>query len=611
MSLTDVGPTRSDSTPPWLSEVLGSRATRVAPVSHTRGEALGLTLLLASTAVLYLWHLNISGMANQYYSAAALSGSQSWKALFFGSLDAGGSITVDKPPLALWPMALMVKAFGLSSWSVLVPQALEGVATVALLYGSVRRSTASAGAALLSGAIFAFTPIVVLMFRYNNPDAMLTLLMVAAAYTTIRALDSRYAARWLALTGALVGTAFMCKLLQAFMILPSLVLVYAVFSAVPVRRRLVHLLAASGTTIVAAGWWMLTVELWPASSRPWVGGSTGNSVLELALGYNGVGRLTGNESAASTSAGWHGTNFSRMFGVPVGTGVMWLMPAALIMAAGALRASRGARQGDRATNGALCLWLSWLLVSMLVFCLMAGIFHSYYTIVLAPAIAALVGVSGHIMWRSRHQKPVGSVLAVASATTTIVAAVLQNSHPGELTALTPWMWILGVASMSAPLIDVVPKLAGQVIVGVAVAAAVVSPMVYGLATAAVPHAGSGPQAGPGPGQVNNQVSPAMIRALRSGPGRYDWVAAVPGARASSAYQLASRRPVIGIGGYKESDPSPTLDTFRSWVRDGRVHYYIDAVPGGVPTQTIRSWVQANFAPERLGGQIVYDLSGGR
>lgn len=579
----------------------------VTSTSRRRNERLGLVALLMASAWLYLWNLSSSGMANEYYSAAALSGSQSWKALFFGSLDASGAITVDKPPLAIWPMAMMVKVFGLSSWSVLLPQALEGVAAVALLYATVRLSTASAGAALLASAAFAVTPIAVLMFRYDNPDALLTLLMVGAAYTTLRSLTSAHAMRWLALSGALVGTAFMCKLLQAFMILPSLVLVYALFAVAPVGRRLAHLLVAAGTTIVAAGWWIVTVELWPASSRPWIGGSTGNSVMELALGYNGIGRLTGNETASSATSAWHGTNFPRMLGTPVWTGVMWLMPAALIMTAGALWTSRRMPE-RRAIVAAIWLWLSWLLVNTLVFCLMAGIFHSYYTIVLAPAIAALVGISGLVLWRARTSRAFTRAMALASGTTTIVAAIIHGSNSGHLSGLTPWIWTLGTASVLLILLDTVPTRAGPKVVGLALAAALLCPTVYGIATANSPHAGSGPQAGPAGGRVNNEPPARLIHALTADADRYDWVAAVPGARASSGFQLATGKPVIGIGGYKQTDPSPTVAQFAAWVGERRVHYFLDASASGPAAQTIRDWVRVRFAPEVIGDLTVYDLT---
>lgn len=207
--------------------------------------------LLIATAVLLLWDLGSSGYANSFYSAAVQAGSESWKAFFFGSSDAGNSITVDKPPAALWPMMLSVRLFGLGSWQILVPQALMGVATTAVLYAAVRRQFGP-GAALLSGAAFALTPVAALMFRFNNPDALLTLLLTVTVYCVLRALDGART-DWLLWAGVAVGFAFLTKTLQAFVILPPLAVLYAVCAPTPLRRRLGQLLLA-GLAMVVAAW---------------------------------------------------------------------------------------------------------------------------------------------------------------------------------------------------------------------------------------------------------------------------------------------------------------------------------------------------------------------
>ncbi len=283
--------------------------------------------LLVATGVLYLWGLGASGWANSFYSAAVQAGSVSWKAFFFGASDAAGSITVDKTPLALWPMDLSVRLFGLSSWSILVPQALMGVASVGLLFATVRRSTRSAAAGLIAGAVLALTPVAVLMFRFDNPDALLVLLLVGSAASTLRAVDASRAraegvpghpVRWLAFAGALVGLAFLTKMLQAFLVLPALVLVYLVAARTPFGRRVGHLLVAFGAMLLTAGWWVAAVSLWPAASRPYIGGSQHNSILELTLGYNGFGRLTGAETGSVGGA--RGGAGGPVAAVPVAAG---------------------------------------------------------------------------------------------------------------------------------------------------------------------------------------------------------------------------------------------------------------------------------------------------
>lgn len=281
--------------------------------------------LLAVTTVLYLWNLSASGYANSFYSAAVQAGGESWKAFFFGSLDAANAITVDKPPAALWPMALSVRLFGLGSSQILVPEVLMGVGTVAVLYAAVRRRF-GAGAGLVAGVVLALTPVAALMFRFNNPDALLALLMTVAVYCVLRALEQdRGAARWLVLAGVAFGFAFLAKTLQAFLILPPLALVYVVCAPGGLGRRLGRLALGGLAMLVSAGWWVALVELWPASSRPYVGGSQNNSFLELTFGYNGLGRINGNETGSVGGGGggggggrWGETGIARMFNDSIG-----------------------------------------------------------------------------------------------------------------------------------------------------------------------------------------------------------------------------------------------------------------------------------------------------
>ena len=224
-----------------------------------------LLALLAATALLYLWDLSASGNANSFYAAAVQAGSKSWKAWFFGSLDSSSFITVDKPPGALWVMGLSARLFGYSSWSLLVPQALEGVAAVGLLAGAVRR-VAGPAAGLIAGAVLALTPAAVLIFRFDNPDAFLVLLLVAAAYSVTRALEAGRT-RWLVLAGAAVGLAFLTKSGQALLPVPALGLAYLVAAPVSLRRRIGQLLLAGVAMVIAAGWWIVAVLAWPAA-RP-------------------------------------------------------------------------------------------------------------------------------------------------------------------------------------------------------------------------------------------------------------------------------------------------------------------------------------------------------
>ena len=288
----------------------------------------GFVVLLAMTAAQYLWNLSASGWANSFYSAAAQAGASNWTAMLFGSSDAANAITVDKTPASLWIMDISVRIFGLNPWSVLAPQALEGVAAVAILYAAVRR-VSGPGAALLAGSIMALTPVAALMFRFNNPDALLVLTLVEGAYCTQRACEKNSSRWWLVAAGAAVGFGFLAKMLQAFLVVPGFIAGYLLSGSRPLGRRLLDTGSLVGAMVAAAGWYLLLVEVWPSDARPYIGGSQHDSIIELALGYNGLGRLTGNETGGlgnmNFDVGW-----GRLFGHSMGTEIAWLLPAAVI-----------------------------------------------------------------------------------------------------------------------------------------------------------------------------------------------------------------------------------------------------------------------------------------
>src|SRR5438552_8087404 len=269
----------------------GSPRLRHAVFSLVRGQAQdpawarpALIGLLGITGLLYLWNLAASGWADAYYSAAVLAGTKSWAAFFFGSLDASNFITVDKAPGALWVMEISARLFGFGAWSVLAPQALEGVATVAIVFLAVRRWFGPA-AGLLAGSVVALTPVAGLIFRFNNPDALLVLLLTAAVYATLRAIEDGRT-RWLILAGALVGAGFLAKELEAFVIVPVLAGAYLFAGPPALGRRTTPSLLALLTGLVTAGWWLAAAELVPSAARPYIGGSQNNDVLSLIFGYN-------------------------------------------------------------------------------------------------------------------------------------------------------------------------------------------------------------------------------------------------------------------------------------------------------------------------------------
>jgi 4-amino-4-deoxy-L-arabinose transferase-like glycosyltransferase len=514
-----------------------------------------LLALLVLTAALYTAGLSRNGWANDFYAAAVQAGTRSWKAFFFGSFDSSSFITVDKTPASLWVMEISARVFGLSSWSVLVPQALEGVTAVAVLYVTVRRWFGPA-AGLLAGAVMALTPVAALMFRFNNPDALLVLLMTAAAYAATRAIEAGKT-RWLVLAGALLGFGFLTKMLQAFLVVPAFAVAYLVAGPPGLGRRIWQLLAGGAALVAAAGWWVAAVMLTPAADRPYVGGSANDSILQLALGYNGLGRLTGNETGSVGFGGRGGgpafggsTGLTRLFASEMGGQVSWLLPAALVALAALLWGTRREPRTDR-TRAAALLWGGWLLVTGGVFSYMAGIIHSYYAVALAPAIGALVGIGAVQLWRVRdgwrgHERSWfgRGVLAAGVLVTAGWSYVLLDRTPSWQPWLRPAVLLAGLTAAGALLAGGRPRFAGitargrlalaAVPVPLALLAALAGPAAYSLDTAATSHAGALPSAGPAVTSFGGPGGFGRAPGLPGGPGRAAAGGRAPGGFPGSA-----------------------------------------------------------------------------
>ena len=684
-------------------------------------QRISLAVLLLATAVLYIWGLSTSGWANSFYSAAAQAGGQNWKAWFFGSLDSGNSITVDKPPASLWVMGLSVRLFGLSSWSILVPQAIMGVLTAWLVFATTRRAlrtwTPGSGRplsswsvhnlALFGAAAFALTPVAVLMFRFNNPDALLMLLLTAATYCLVRATETA-SRRWMVWAGIAIGFAFLTKTLQAFLILPPLALAYLIMAPASWRKRVVDLLAAAAALAVSAGWYIAVFTLTPASMRPYMGGSQTNSFLELAFGYNGLGRLTGDEvgSVGGGNGGtWGSIGILRLFTGVSGGMVAWLIPAALVLAVvGVVLLGRRMQDGSAQVRGALIASGGSLLVTGLVFSFMAGIYHDYYTVALTPFIGITLALGAGVAWAHRERAWVRGALAVAAVATGALA-VAYTSQAGGVYAVVGWV-SLGMLVLAALGFVFGPRLAvgfTRAAVALSMIGALLSPASYALQTAATAHTGSIVTAGPvtssmggrggggmadggqrgqgngtggtppggtapggtgqgappqggttqggtaqnGPGSqgggpggtsqgstqggsttdgrtggagmggllTGTDVSDELKAALTSASSDYTWVAATIGSQNAASYQLATNLPVMAIGGFNGSDPSPTLEQFQAYVAQGKIHYFIGGEMGGrqnggsEAASDIVAWVEANYEATTIGSTTVYDLSG--
>lgn len=541
------------------------KASLFAP-PRTRTDWLALFALMATSCFVFLWNLDASGYANEFYSAAAQAGSQNWEAFLWGSLDAGNAITVDKPPASLWVMALSVRLLGLSSFSILLPQALMGIACTYLCYAITRRYWGN-WAGIAAGLVFVFTPVAALMFRFNNPDALLVLLILGASGCLLRGLEyentlsgNRRRSLWFAAAGALIGLGFLTKQLQVFLVLPGFAVALFAFSPASLRRKFTDAACALGTMTVSAGWWVLLTVLVPSGARPYFGGSQTDSFLELTFGYNGLGRLTGNETgsvvpgaASGTAQGgmWGETGIFRLFSSGFNDQITWLAVLAFagivvgIIAACALRkhgitycsswehavfkpveagaACTADQNMSRNASGPFAprsnlarmrfafvsVFGCWLAVTWLVFSFMAGIFHQYYTVALAPAVAVMTAVCLQGLWELRDHvaaKITGALLVALSA----VWAFSLVQQSGWQTWLA---YVIVVAGTGAAALGLACALLGhgenpsaraarasrkgmRVAVAVALATLMTAPIAWTGCTIATGHHGSIVTAGP-------------------------------------------------------------------------------------------------------------------
>jgi 4-amino-4-deoxy-L-arabinose transferase-like glycosyltransferase len=603
--------------------------------------------LFGMTALLYTWGLARIGMGNTFYAAAVKSGTESWKAFFFGSLDPGSFITVDKPPAALWVMELSGRIFGFSSWSMLAPEALAGVATVMVLYHLVRRWFGEPAAVLASLAL-ALTPVAVVIFRYNDPDAFLTLLLVLAGWACWRSIETGKT-NGLVLCGALVGLAFLTKTLDAFIVVPALGLAYLWCGPPRLARRIGQLGWAALALLVSSGWWVAIVELWPKSARPSIGGSTDNSELNLIFGYNGFARIFGSGGGAGTAGGTSGSSafgggegLLRMFDSELGGQISWLLPVAIVGLVAGLWLTRRHVRADGESAG-FVLWGGTLLMFLAVYDYAKGIFHPYYTVVMAPAVAALAGAGAVALWRlGRQSRRWAWVLPATIVGTVLWADALLARTSGYDSWLGPTVVVTGLISALILFFYMVrPKgtrwfalLAGAL----AATSVLAGPAAYSLTTIGTttsaiatagptsgaggigggggPGGGAGPGGGSGPGGTAttaartgmptgartgtasgapsgigsgggvagggggaSSVNESLVRYLEKHQGSATYLVAVNGSQSAAPFILESGKAVIAMGGFGGTDPAPTLTEFKHLVATGKVHYVY--VSGGM------------------------------
>ena len=597
-----------------------------------------LWLLALLAGALTTWGLTRNGYANTYYAEAAQAASRSWTAWFTNAIDVSGSTSLDKGPLPNMVMGLSGRLFGFSSFSMLLPEALCGVASVLLLHDAVRR-TLGHRAALLAALTLALTPIFVAMSRFNNPDALLVLCEVAAAWALVRALESGRS-RHVVLCGVLVGLAFNVKMLQAYLIVPALALTLLLAGRGSVRRRVAQTAAGAAAMLAVSFAWYGTMMLLPAADRPWVGDTVDNSWFTLLFGANGLSRVSG-EGAGGGAGNFGGESGPlRMFNSAVGGQVAWLLPLALAGLGLGLWSRRRLARDDRARS-AFILWGTWGLVSWAVFSFSQGIFHPYYTTALAPAVAVLAAGALVIMWdRSRRSAGWAAALSLAVLGTAALSASLLSRTAGFVPWLGPLALGLAAPAAAALMLPRIRSLAGsaarrraaRLAAIAAVLAVLAGPAAYSIATvgrsltgsnplagpAAVsaagfgggPPGGSGPRSGqrlpqaaalaaagigrggfgappgtapssarggaPGApaGPMGASVGKATIAYLEARQGSARYMLAAVGSTTAGAVALQSGRNVIDIGGFNGSDPSPSLSELEQFIESGQLHYVL-------------------------------------
>lgn len=636
------------------------------------GEMAAFGGLLLFTAIFYLWNLTINGMANSYYAAAAQAASTNWTAWLFGSLDAANFISVDKPPISMMIMGLFGRIFGFSSCSMLLPHALAGIATVALVYLTVKRWY-GARSGLIAGIVMAMTPAAALMFRFNNPDSFLTLFLTASAYAFLRSFEDKRPVLWLSLAGLFTGLAFNTKMLQGLLVLPIMTIIYISFARPKFTTRMWHLSVAGIVTIVSTFWWNILVWLTPAASRPWVGSTSDNSIWSLIFGYNGFGRLLGDgggpgsrpggmmqmgaQAASQTASpaaqamtpptGMMGGSFGaggpgngpggvgfggetgvlRIFNESFGPNIAWLVPVALIGGGLVIWLLRRAPRHNKERVGVL-LWLGWLLIHIVIFSMTSGTIHPYYVVAMAPAVAVLVGIGAPYIWQAYTRRTkVAWILPLSIALTTILSIIMIG-----YSNYWPWlMWLVMIAGGVATILTLLPlsqtKRLKQIILGLAITAGMAAPIVFSVSTVATAHSGSIPTAGPGASAMSNtnnesaRAESTLVSFLLENRHGTTWLAAVNSANESAPIQLSSGQPVMAIGGFNGSDSTLTLSQLKQLVKQGKVRYYVvnsrqgksggpSGMGGSSSNSEILAWMKSTGSKVDYGGTqyTVYDLS---
>ena len=553
------------------------RRSAEARPAWVRPVLAALTLL---AGVGYAW--NATGNLEVYYAAAVRSMSMSWHNFFFASFDPAGTVSVDKLPGAFWVQALSVRVFGVHAWAIVAPQVVAGMASVVVLYDVVRRLSGPLAGTLAAGALV-LCPATVALNRGNVPDTLMILLLLLAADVTVRAAISGRL-RTLLLAGVLVGLAFQAKMIEAWLVLPALALAYFVASAGDWRGRLARLGIAGLVTAAVSLSWMVVVSLVPASGRPYIDGSAGNSIFSQVFVYNGFGRVdqvSPNQlltKAIGVRLGSVAPGWDRLLSGSLGRDAAWLIPAALIALVACVVASRG---GGRLLRASCGLWGAWLVVLLVVFSASSSI-NPYYTAALSPPVAALLGTGAALAWERRADPRVRLwVLGAVLASAVYAVWLLPGRGVGTVAGLPAAVIVLALAAGAFLIIAWRPR--PGFAIGLAAAAIVAAPA---LASASVVSNSLGPfdtpfeSAGASAiaralGGVAAQTEP-LLPPIETAKGLQPDLMATQTSAVAAPFIYDSGQEVVPIGGFTGTAPEPSLASLRAMIARGDFHLVIQA-----------------------------------
>jgi len=411
-------------------------------IKFTR-ETILLSLILMLSVVLNFANLGIEGNGNTFYAAGVKSMMMNFKNFFFASFDPAGFVTIDKPPLGFWIQTISAKIFGFSGWSIILPQALAGVISVAIIYHLVKRSFGTS-AGLIAALCLAVTPISVAAGRNNTIDNLLVLPLLLACWAVLIAAE-KGKIRYLILSLVLVGIGFNIKMVEAYMVAPAIYITYLLASTMSFKKKIKDLILGTVVLLVVSLSWATIADLVPAGNRPYIGSSTNNTVMELIIGHNGLERIgirggnagkgqkqqgtlknelnknntkrtagqgdfgnrsntsNKNKSYANNAQGGMRSNSKsgifRLFGNGnMSDQISWFLLFAMIGFIVAAIKEKLKAPFDSKRKLSLILWVMWLLPEFIYFSFSKNITHTYYLTTMAPSIAALTGIGLSVMW---------------------------------------------------------------------------------------------------------------------------------------------------------------------------------------------------------------------